>query len=162
MGKIAVAIIGSKEFGIEIYRIVEILKRQRIFHLPNLPEFLSGVINLRSEIIPVIDLGKRFGFEDMKGKGRIVVIRFRREKIGLFVDDIKEIIDLEPTDISAPPSIFRGLKTEYMTGIGRKGERIIVILNLDQILSAEEQIKIAELREKEMEGETQNATDNRV
>lgn len=162
MGKIAVAIIGREEFGIEIYRIVEILKRQKVFHLPNLPEFLSGVINLRSEIIPVIDLGKRFGFEDMKGKGRIVVIRSGREKIGLFVDDIKEIIDLEPTDISSPPSIFRGLKTEYMTGIGKKGERIIVILNLDRILTAEEQIKIEELREKDMKGEMGNATNNRI
>lgn len=162
MGKIAVAIIGREEFGIEIYRIVEILKRQKVFHLPNLSDFLSGVINLRREIIPVIDLGKRFGLEDMKGKGRIVVVRSGMEKIGLFVDDIKEIIDLEPTDISSPPSIFRGLKTEYMTGIGKKGERIIVILNLDRILTAEEQIKIEELREKEMEGEIQNATNNRV
>lgn len=158
MGKIAVANIGSEEFGIEIAKIVEILKRQKVFQLPNLPDFLSGVINLRGEIIPVIDLRKRFGLEDMEGKGRIVVIRFGMEKIGLFVDDIKEIIDLEPTEISSPPSIFRGLKTEYMNGIGKKGERIIVILNLDHILTAEEQIKIEEIRGKDVKGEVQNAT----
>lgn len=146
MGKIAVATIGEEEFGIEITKVVEILKSQKVFQLPNLPVFLSGVINLRGEIIPVIDLRKRLGIKDIKGKDRIVVIRFGKEKIGLIVNDIKEIIDLGPSDISSPPSIFRGLKTEYMIGIGKKDDRIIIILNLENILTTEEQIKIEEVR----------------
>lgn len=157
MGKVAIAIIGKEEFGIDIARIVEILKRQEVSQLPNLPDFLSGVINLRGEIIPVIDLRKRFGIGDSGGKGRIVVIRFGREKIGLYVDDIKEIINLDPLEISSPPSIFKGLKTEYMTGIGRKGDRIIVILNLDSILTAEEEIRIEDLMGKKVGDETGNA-----
>lgn len=158
MGKVAVAIIGKDEFGIDITRIVEILKRQKVFQLPNLPDFVAGVINLRGEVIPVIDLRRRFGVEDIRGKERIVVIRFGREKIGLSVDDIKEIINLDPSEISSPPSIFRGLKTEYMNGIGRRNERIIVILNLDSILTTEEQIKIEEMMEKEIEREAGNET----
>lgn len=158
MGKVAVAIIGKDEFGIDIARIVEILKRQKVFQLPNLPDFVAGVINLRGEVIPVIDLRRRFGVEDIRGKERIVVIRFGREKIGLSVDDIKEIINLDPSEISSPPSIFRGLKTEYMNGIGRRNERIIVILNLDSILTTEEQIKIEEMMEKEIEREAGNET----
>lgn len=158
MGKIAVAIIGKDEFGIDIARIVEILKRQKVFQLPNLPDFVAGVINLRGEVIPVIDLRRRFGVEDIRGKERIVVIRFGREKIGLSVDDIKEIINLDPSEISSPPSIFKGLKTEYMNGIGRRNERIIVILNLDSILTTEEQIKIEEMMEKEIEREAGNET----
>lgn len=157
MEKIAVAIIGGEEFGIEINRIVEILKGQRVFQLPNLPIFLSGVINLRGEIIPVIDLRRRFGFTETKGKERIVVIRFGKEKIGLCVDNIREIINLEPTDISTPPSIFRGLKTEYMKGIGKKDERIIIILNMDSILTSEEQIKIEEIKGKEIGSEIRDA-----
>jgi purine-binding chemotaxis protein CheW len=157
MGKVAVTVIGREEFGIDIARIVEIVKRQKVYQLPNLPNFLSGVINLRGEVIPVIDLRKRFGLEDEGGKERIIVIRFGTEKIGLFVNDIKEIINLDPSDISAPPSIIRGLKTEYMTAIGRKGERIIIILNLDRILTAEEQIKIEEI--KLSESEAKNAAD---
>lgn len=160
MGKVAVALIGEEEFGIDITKIVEILKKQKVFQLPNLPDFLSGVINLRGEIIPIVDLRKRFGIEDIKGKGRIVVIRFGKEKIGLYVDDIKEIVNLDPSEISAPPSIFKGLKTEYMTGIGQKDERIIVILNLDRILTTEEQIRIEEMIEKEIKGEVKDATLN--
>lgn len=158
MGKVAVAIIGKEEFGIDIARIVEISKRQKVFQLPNLPDFVAGVINLRGEVIPVIDLRRRFGVEDIRGKERIVVIRFGREKIGLSVDDIKEIINLDPSEITSPPSIFRGLKTEYMNGIGRRNERIIVILNLDSILTTEEQIKIEEMMEKEIEREAGNET----
>lgn len=157
MGKVAIAIIGKEEFGIDIARIVEILKRQEVSQLPNLPDFLSGVINLRGEIIPVVDLRKRFGVKDTDGKGRIVVIRFGREKIGLFVDDIKEIINLDPFEISSPPSIFKGLKTEYMTGIGRKGDRIIVLLNLDSILTAEEEMRIEDMMEKRVGDDIRNA-----
>lgn len=160
MVKIAVTIIGEEEFGIEIARVVEILKMQKVFQLPNLPDFLSGVINIRGEIIPVVDLRKRFGLEGLKGKNRIVVIRFGMEKIGLFVDDIKEIITLDPEDITTPPSLFRGLKTEYMTGIAKKGERIIIILNLDRILTTEEQIRIEEIQGKEIESEVRDAAAN--
>lgn len=158
MGKVAVAIIGKDEFGIDIARIIEILRRQKVFQLPNLPDFVAGVINLRGEVIPVIDLRRRFGVEDIRGKERIVVIRFGKEKIGLSVDDIKEIINLDPSEISSPPSIFRGLKAEYMNGIGRRNERLIVILNLDSILTTEEQIKIEEMMEKEIEREARNET----
>ncbi len=158
MGRIAIAIVGREEFGIEIEKIVEILKKQKVFQLPNLPSFLAGVINLRGEIIPVVDLRRRFGLEGNSGKERIVVIRFGKEKVGLFVDDIKEIINIEPNDITAPPSIFKGLKTEYMKGIGRIGERVIVILNIDSILTAEEQIKIEEIRFKKVEEGVINAT----
>lgn len=147
MGKIAVAAIGEDEFGIEIDKIVEILKGQKVFQLPNLPSFLSGVINLRGEVIPVIDLRRRFGIKPIKGKDRIVVIRFGKEKIGLFVDDIKEIINLDPSDISTPPTIFKGLKTEYMVGIGKKDDRIIIILNLDSIITSEEEIRLEEIKE---------------
>lgn len=160
MGKVAVALIGEEEFGIDITKIVEILKKQKVFQLPNLPDFLSGVINLRGEIIPIVDLRKRFGIEDIKGKGRIVVIRFGKEKIGLYVDDIKEIVNLDPSEISAPPSIFKGLKTEYMTGIGQNDDRVIVILNLDRILTTEEQIRIEEMIEKGIKGEVKDATLN--
>lgn len=147
MGKIAVAAIGEDEFGIGIDKIVEILKGQKVFQLPNLPSFLSGVINLRGEVIPVIDLRRRFGIKPIKGKDRIVVIRFGKEKIGLFVDDIKEIINLDPSDISTPPTIFKGLKTEYMVGIGKKDDRIIIILNLDSIITSEEEIRLEEIKE---------------
>lgn len=146
MGKIAVAGAGGEQFGIDINRVVEILKAQRVHVLPQLPAFLSGVVNVRGEVIPLLDLRKRFGISPSSTKERIVVIRSESEKVGLLVDGVREIVDLQPGEISEPPSMFRGLKTEYLTGIARKGENIIILLNIDTLLSSEEKIQMESIQ----------------
>lgn len=145
MGKIAVVCAGEEEFGIEIGKVVEILKGQRIYLLPQLPSFLSGVANIRGEVIPLVDLRKRFGISSASDKERIIVVRSGKEKVGLLVDDVKEIVDLQQDEIIRPPSIFKGLKTEYLTGIGRRGDSIIILLNLDTLLTSEEKIQLEEM-----------------
>lgn len=142
MGKIAVAEAGGEQFGIGIDRVVEILKAQRLHVLPQLPAFLAGVVNIRGEVIPLLDLRKRFGISSSSRKERIIVIRSEGEKVGLLVDGVKEIVDLQPSEISEPHSMFRGLKTEYLTGIARKGDNIIILLNIDNLLSSEERIQM--------------------
>jgi purine-binding chemotaxis protein CheW len=142
MGKVAVVFAGEEEFGIDIGKVVEILNVPRVYMLPQLPSFLSGVVNIRGEVIPLMDLRKRFGITPSSVKERIVVVRSHREKVGLLVDGVKEIIDLLPREILSPPGMFKGLKTEYMDGIGRRGDAIIVLLNLDTLLSAEERIQM--------------------
>ena len=144
MTKFAVFKIGGEDFGIEIHKVVEILKAQRIYSLPELPEFLSGVITVRGEVIPLLDLRRRFGFQSAKGKERIIMVRYDSEKIGLLVDEIKEIIALAKEEISTPPSIFKGLKRKYLNGLGKKGDRIIILLNIDDLLTSEEKILLKE------------------
>lgn len=146
MAKIAVAHAGSEQFGIDINRVVEILKAQRIHLLPQLPSFLAGIVNVRGEVIPLLDLRKRFGISPSSKKERIIIVRSASEKVGLLVDGIKEIVDFLPQEISEPPSMFRGLKTEYLTGIGRKGEDIVILLNIDTLLSSEEKIQLEVLQ----------------
>ncbi len=148
MPRVAVARAGDEHFGIDINRVVEILKAQRIYLLPQLPSFLAGVVNIRGDVIPLLDLRKRFGISSSSEKERIVVVRWGKEKVGLLVDGVKEIVNLQPEEITGPPSMFRGLKTEYLTGIGKKGENIIILLNIDTLLSSEEKIQ--------MEGITKN------
>ena len=143
--KIAVVNAGDDEFGIDVGRVVKILKSQNIHMLPQLPPFLAGVINIREEVIPVVDFRKRFGIRPSMKKERIIVVRVGSEKIGLLVDGVKEITNLQPGEISDPPSIFKGLKTEYMTGIGQRGERLIVLLNLDRLLTSREKIQLGEV-----------------
>jgi purine-binding chemotaxis protein CheW len=140
MAKVAVVFAGQEEFGIDIGKVVEILKVPRVHVLPQLPSFLSGMVNIRGEVIPLVDLRKRFGIASSSTKERVVVVRSEREKVGLLVDGVKEIINLRPEDTLKPPAMFRGLKTEYMIGIGRKGESIIILLDLDALLSSEEKI----------------------
>jgi len=145
MKKFAIFGIGGETFGIAIEKVVEILNPRKVFSVPGLPMFLSGVMNVRGTVIPLLDLRNRFGKAPAGKKERIVVVRLGSEKIGCLVDDIKEILSLSEEDISRPPRIFRGFKTEYLTGIGRKGEQIILILNLDNILTSEEKICLRNL-----------------
>jgi len=142
MAKVAVVFAGEEEFGIEIGKVVEILNVPRVYLLPQLPSFLSGVVNIRGEVIPLMDLRKRFGITPSSAKERVVVVRSDREKVGLLVDGVKDIINLQPGEIVKPPGMFKGLKTEYMTGIGRRGDTIIILLNLDMLLSSEEKIQM--------------------
>lgn len=142
MPKVAVVFAGEEEFGIDIGQVVEILKAQRVYQLPQLPPFLSGVVNIRGEVIPLVDIRKRFGIKADPTKERIIVIRYDGEKVGLLVDGVKEIVSLLPEEIVSPPSMFKGLKTEYLTGIGKKGSSIIILLNLDTLLTSEEKIQL--------------------
>jgi len=144
VGRFAVFLMGDESFGIEITRVVEILKSQKTYALPELPEFLSGVITVRGEVIPLLDLRRRFGIRPAVKKERIMIVRYDNEKIGLVVDEVKEITSLDTADITLPPSIFKGLKKKYLTGLGKKGEMIIIILNLDNLLTSEEKIKLKE------------------
>ncbi|MEW6675494.1 MAG: chemotaxis protein CheW [Nitrospirota bacterium] len=147
MIKFAVFKIGEENFGIEINKVVEILKTQKIYSLPELPDFLSGVINVRGEVIPLLDLRKRFGFQSSIKKERIILVRPDNEKIGLLVDEIKEIISLSKEEVLEPPSIFKGFKRKYLTGIGKKGDRIIILLNIDNLFTSEEKIILKESEE---------------
>jgi purine-binding chemotaxis protein CheW len=142
--KFAVFKIGGEDFGVEINRIVEILKTQKIHSLPDLPDFLSGVVTVRGEVIPLLNLKKRFGFESSAEREHILIIKSDSEKIGLLVDEIKEIISLATEEITVPPSIFKGLKRRYLTGLGKKGDRIIILLNIDDLLTSEEKIMLKE------------------
>ncbi len=141
--KVAVALAGGEEFGIDIGRVVEILKVPRVYSLPHLPSFFSGVVNIRGEVIPLVDLRKRMGLvAAAPAKERVIVVRLDREKVGLLVDGVKEIIALEGGEIIKPHSMFKGLRTEYMRGIGRRGDSIIILLNLDTILTLEEKVEL--------------------
>jgi len=144
MHKFTIFKIGDDIFGIGIERVVEILKVQKIFTIPGLPEFLSGVMSVRGNIVPVIDLRRRFGIKPSGNKERIIIVRYGQEKISFLVDDIKEILSLSPEEIRTPPSIFKGFKTEYLTGLGKHGERIIILLNIDSLLTSEEKIILRE------------------
>jgi purine-binding chemotaxis protein CheW len=138
--KFAVFKIGGEDFGVDIDRVVEILKAQRIYSIPELPDFLSGVITVRGEVIPLLDLRRRFGFQPSIKKERIIIVRCDSEKIGILVDEIKEITSLTTEEIISPPSIFKGLKRKYLTGLGKKNDRIIILLNIDDLLTSEEKI----------------------
>jgi purine-binding chemotaxis protein CheW len=144
MTKFAIFKIGDETFGIGIERVVEILKVQKIFTIPGLPEFLSGVMSVRGSIIPVMDLRLRFGLKPSGKKERIIIVRYGKEKIGFLIDHIKEILSISSGEVMTPPSIFKGFRTEYLTGLSRQDENIIILLNIDNLLTSEEKIRLME------------------
>jgi purine-binding chemotaxis protein CheW len=144
MRKFTVFKIADETFGLPIERVVEIIRTQKVFSVPGLPGFLSGVMSVRGTVIPLIDLRRRFGTKPSGKKERIIIVRFEQEKIGFLVDGIREILALSPEEITKPPSLFKGFKTEFLMGLGKKDEAIIILLDIDNLLTSEEKIQLKE------------------
>jgi purine-binding chemotaxis protein CheW len=144
MRKFTVFTIADETFGLPIERVVEIIRTQKVFSVPGLPGFLSGVMSVRGTVIPLIDLRRRFGTKPSGKKERIIIVRFEQEKIGFLVDAIREILALLPDEITKPPSLFKGFKTEFLMGLGKKDDAIIILLDIDNLLTSEEKIQLRE------------------
>lgn len=149
--RLAIFSVGEEEYAIDIMRVVEILRPQKVTRLPKSPDFIEGVLNLRGKVIPIVDLRKRFGIEpaDRHGNERILLIRVGEEIVGLQVDGISDVRSLSREDIVSPPTIVKGIKTEYLEGVGKVGEKLIIILNLDKILSTEEMLVLESIEDTE-------------
>jgi purine-binding chemotaxis protein CheW len=131
------------EYGIDILQVHEILRIPDITRLPNTPDFIRGVINLRGNVIPVVDIRKRFGYSPIEVTEftRIIVIEAEGKQIGLFVDNVSQVIRLSDKNIDPPSDLIEGVSEEFITGVGRLKDRLVVILNLANILFESESEK---------------------
>jgi len=132
--------IGNEEFGIEILKVQEIIRLMTITEVPNSPEFVEGVINLRGRVIPVIDLRIRLGLPKIEHSNstRIIVVEINDTTIGFIVDAVSEVLRIPQNITEAPPPIATGVDTEYITAIGKLEDRLIILLDLEKILSLTE------------------------
>ncbi len=114
--------------------------------MPRAPAFIEGVIDLRGEVVPVVDMRKRLGLPATEPgpDTRIVVVGFGEERIGLIVDHVSEVSRIPDTSISKAPKYFRGLTAELIQGLARFGDRLVVLIHIDRILSSDERIELAE------------------
>lgn len=129
------------EYGIDILSVHEILRIPEITRLPNTPEYIKGVINLRGNVIPVVDIRLRFGMQPvaLTELSRIIVVEIGEKLVGLLVDNVHQVIRLSRSRIDEPHDLIEGISTEFISGIGRLQDRLIVILRLDNILFSDEQ-----------------------
>ena len=128
--------IGRETFGLPISIVREIVRVPEITSVPNAPDYIEGVINLRGRIIPVVDLRKRFGdksFERDK-KNRIVVVELQSRAIGLIVNSASEVLRIRPSEIDEPHNVFKEGELNYITGIGKLNGRLVILLDLSKIL----------------------------
>lgn len=138
--QLVVFTLGREEYGVDILQVQEIKRLTEITRVPNAPAFVEGVINLRGNIIPVIDLHKRFGLGAFEPgpESRIVIVTVRDITLGIMVDSVSEVLTLEEAAISPPPPLVAGIEASYLEGIGRLDDRLLILLNMDRILGLEE------------------------
>ena len=128
--------IGREDFGVPISAIHEIVRMMEVTQVPDAPDYIEGVINLRGRIIPVIDLRKRFGEREISKnkKNRIVVAEINGRQVGLMVDSASEVLKIPPDQIEAPPNVFGDTEVNYVTGVGKLGGRLVIMVDLAKIM----------------------------
>lgn len=128
--------IGRETFGLPISIVREIVRVPEITSVPNSPDYIEGVINLRGRIIPVVDLRKRFGepVNEPSKKHRIVVVEIESRRIGLLVNSASEVLKIPPSEIEAPHNVFQEGELDYITGVGKLRGRLVILLDLSRIL----------------------------
>ncbi|MBP2652217.1 MAG: CheW protein [Firmicutes bacterium] len=129
------------EYGIPIEQVYEITRPGKIIKLPGMPLFIEGVMNLRDNIIPIVDLKKRFslGVTTAKDTTRIVIVQSNLQKYGIIVDDVSEIIPLDASSLAAPPTLAGGIEAQYIMCLGKVNDRLIIALTMDKILTKTEE-----------------------
>jgi purine-binding chemotaxis protein CheW len=141
--------IGRETFGVPISLVREIVRVPTITSVPNAPDYIEGVINLRGRIIPVVDLRKRFHEKvgEPSKKNRIVVVELESRLIGLMVNSASEVLRIPPSDIEAPQDVFQEGELNYITGVGKLRGRLIILLDLNKVLQRGELRRLDDLAE---------------
>jgi purine-binding chemotaxis protein CheW len=129
----------NENYGIDIYKVQEIIQYREITYVPKAPPFVKGVINLRGKIIPVIDLKERFSLaeKEITPDTRIIVVEIASQTVGLIVDSVTEVLRISTSNIEPPPPVTT-IEADFIEGVGKLDERLIIILDIDRILSKEE------------------------
>lgn len=127
-------------YGVDINSVYEIIRMESITKIPRSPHFVEGVINLRGRIIPVIDLGLRFGLgqNERTQDSRIIIVEVSGQTIGMIVDSVQEVLRIPVNTIEPPPPVVNGVDAAYLRGIAILEERLIILLDQNKILMDEE------------------------
>ncbi len=132
--------IGEEEFGVNILKVQEIIRTMEITKVPRAPEFVEGVINLRGKVIPIIDLRRRFGLvpKAHDKNTRIIVNESNNIIVGFVVDAVSEVLRIPASTVEPPPPVVAGVDSDYISGVGKLQDRLLIMLDLDKLLSSED------------------------
>jgi purine-binding chemotaxis protein CheW len=137
--------LGSEEYGVDIAQVQEIIRLVEITHVPRAPRFMEGVINLRGQLIPIIDLRTRFGMSRVPAtkSTRIVVTEIATKRVGMVVDSVSEVLNIPTDHVEEAPDMVAGAGTEYIAGVGKINDRLIIMLELAMVISNQEKQELA-------------------
>ena len=142
--------LGEEVFSIDVCQVREVLDLTTITRVPQAPDFMRGVINVRGNVVPVVDMRVKFGLTEVAStvNTRIVVMDLvlddERVILGAVADSVHEVVELEPDQIEPPPKIGNRWRTEFIRGIGKRNDQFIMILDVDRVFSSDEIAVVAE------------------
>ncbi len=148
--QLAVFQLAGEEFGVDIMQVQEIIRMPGITRIPQSPEYVEGIINLRGKIIVVINLDTRFKIDskEVDDNSRIIVVEIGETVVGMIVDSVSEVIRLPASNVEpAPEMITTKIHADYLQGVGKMDERLLILLDLEKVLSDEEMAHVSAIGE---------------
>lgn len=138
--KVIVFRLQDEEYGVDVSQVLSIERMEHITRVPKTAEFVKGVINLRGVVTPIIDLRSRFGLEatPYTDSTRIIIVSVEGVDVGLIVDSANDVLDIPVDAIEPPPEVVGGVEATYLHGVAKLEKRLLILLNLNKVLSAEE------------------------
>lgn len=143
--------LGSERFAVPIGKVREVIAKYEVVPLPNMPDFIEGIISLRGDIVPVVDMRKRFEITATKEgteENRVIVLDMDEVPVGIEVDVVHEVLKINEDDIEPPPKLVAGLSADYLEGVAEANGTLTVLLNMDRIFSTTERLVMKESVEK--------------
>ncbi|MCL1985784.1 MAG: chemotaxis protein CheW [Betaproteobacteria bacterium] len=139
--------ISDEEFGVDILKVQEIIRTMEISKVPRAPDFVEGVINLRGKVIPIIDLRRRFGLTHKQHdkNTRIIVIEMTDVIVGFVVDAVSEVLRIPASTVEPPPPVVAGMDSEYISGVGKLENSLLILLDLNKLLSSDDMAMLGSL-----------------
>ena len=143
--------IGNENYGVDIQTVKEVIRHREITRLPKAPAFVKGVINLRGDVIPIMDLRERFNMEQQEytSMTRVIVVEVDGRSVGMVVDSVSHVIRIETGQIEPPPPCVGKVSEEYIRGVGKVDDKLIVLLHISRILTTQEKIELEKIQRPE-------------
>ncbi len=148
--QMAVFLLEDQPYGVDIHKIKQIIRPLKITRLPQGPQFLEGVVDLRGVVIPVVDMRKRFSLPplDEEKERKVIIVSVSRKILGIIVDEVTEVISVSKKELQPPPSVIRGVEADYLNAVCKYNDNILLILNLDELLTSEEKVSLEAVSKK--------------
>lgn len=145
--KVIVFRLKDEEYGVEVHQVMSIERIQHITKVPRTPDFVKGVINLRGVVTPVINLRSRFDIneEEYTDSTRMIIVAINEMEVGLIVDAANDVIDIPANAIEPPPEVVGGIEADYLRGVAKLENRLLILLNLEKVLNPEEMKQIKKI-----------------
>lgn len=139
--------VGEEEYGLELLRVKEVIRVREITWLPRAPSFVKGIINLRGDVIPIIDLRDKFGLEtrEQTTQTRVIVVEVEGRLMGMVVDSASQVVRIPGDQIDPPPPVLGGFSRQYITGVGKTDDKLVILLNVDAILTVDEKVALSSM-----------------